>query len=52
MSLRINGDDLLAAGIPEGPELGRRLESTLRRRLDGELADERGAQLRAALEEV
>jgi tRNA nucleotidyltransferase (CCA-adding enzyme) len=52
VSLRINGDDLLAAGIPEGPELGRRLESTLRRRLDGELADERGAQLRAALEEA
>jgi tRNA nucleotidyltransferase (CCA-adding enzyme) len=48
--LRIDGDDLLAAGIPEGPELGRRLEETLRRRLDGELADERSAQLRAALE--
>jgi tRNA nucleotidyltransferase (CCA-adding enzyme) len=48
--LRIDGDDLLAAGIPEGPELGRRLEETLRRRLDGELADERAAQLRAALE--
>jgi tRNA nucleotidyltransferase (CCA-adding enzyme) len=48
--LRIDGDDLLAAGIPEGPELGRRLEETLRRRLDGELADERAAQLHAALE--
>jgi hypothetical protein len=52
VSLRINGDDLIAAGIPEGPELGRRLEKTLRKRLDGELADERGAQLRAALGEV
>jgi tRNA nucleotidyltransferase (CCA-adding enzyme) len=50
--LRINGDDLLAAGIPQGPELGRRLEKTLRKRLDGELADERAAQLRAALEEM
>jgi tRNA nucleotidyltransferase (CCA-adding enzyme) len=50
--LRINGDDLIAAGVPEGPELGRRLEKTLRKRLDGELADERTAQLRAALEEV
>jgi tRNA nucleotidyltransferase (CCA-adding enzyme) len=50
--LRIDGDDLLAAGIPQGPELGRRLEETLRRRLDGELADERAAQLRAALEGV
>jgi tRNA nucleotidyltransferase (CCA-adding enzyme) len=48
--LRIDGDDLLAAGIPEGPELGRRLEETLRRRLDGELTDERAAQLQAALE--
>jgi tRNA nucleotidyltransferase (CCA-adding enzyme) len=50
--LRINGDDLIAAGIPEGPELGRRLENTLRKRVDGELADERAAQLRAALEEA
>ena len=48
--LRIDGDDLLAAGIPQGPELGGRLEETLRRRLDGELPDERAAQLRAALE--
>jgi tRNA nucleotidyltransferase (CCA-adding enzyme) len=50
--LRINGDDLLAAGIPQGPELGRRLEETLRKRVDGELADERAAQLRSALEET
>jgi tRNA nucleotidyltransferase (CCA-adding enzyme) len=49
--LRIDGDDLLAAGIPEGPEIGRRLEQTLRRRLDGEVPDERAAQLRAALRE-
>jgi tRNA nucleotidyltransferase (CCA-adding enzyme) len=48
--LRINGDDLLAAGIPQGPEIGRRLERVLRARLDGELPDEREAQLRAALE--
>jgi tRNA nucleotidyltransferase (CCA-adding enzyme) len=47
--LRITGDDLLAAGVPEGPEIGRRLEQTLRRRLDGELPDEREAQLAAAL---
>jgi tRNA nucleotidyltransferase (CCA-adding enzyme) len=47
--LRIGGEDLLAAGIPEGPEIGRRLEETLRMRLDGELPDERGPQLRAAL---
>lgn len=48
--LRIDGDDLLAAGIPKGPEIGRRLEAILRRRLDGELPDERDAQLRAARE--
>jgi len=46
--LRIGGEDLLAAGVPQGPEIGRRLEETLRRRLDGELPDEREAQLRAA----
>ncbi len=48
--LQITGDDLLAAGIPAGPEIGRRLEIALRRRLDGELADGREAELRAALE--
>jgi tRNA nucleotidyltransferase (CCA-adding enzyme) len=47
--LRIDGADLLAAGIPEGPEIGARLRATLRRRLDGELSDERDTQLRAAL---
>lgn len=50
--LQITGDDLLAAGIPEGPEIGRRLETALWMRLDGELPDEREAQLRAALEAV
>ena len=48
--LQITGEDLLAAGIPEGPEIGRRLEVVLRMRLDGELPDEREAQVRAALE--
>jgi tRNA nucleotidyltransferase (CCA-adding enzyme) len=47
--LAIGGQDLLAAGIPEGPEIGRRLETALRLRLDGELPDEREAQLRGAL---
>ncbi len=49
--LRIDGNDLLAGGIPEGPEVGRRLEATLCRTLDGELPDDRDAQLRAALAE-
>jgi tRNA nucleotidyltransferase (CCA-adding enzyme) len=47
--LRIGGQDLLRAGLPQGPEIGRRLEEVLRMRLDGELRDEREAQLHAAL---
>jgi tRNA nucleotidyltransferase (CCA-adding enzyme) len=48
--LEIGGADLLAAGVPEGPELGRRLARTLDRKLDGELAGGREPELRAALE--
>jgi tRNA nucleotidyltransferase (CCA-adding enzyme) len=33
--LEITGDDLTAAGVPEGPELGRALDETLARKLDG-----------------
>jgi tRNA nucleotidyltransferase (CCA-adding enzyme) len=47
--LAIDGRDLLAAGIPEGPELGRRLEAVLAKRLDGELAEGRDAELAAAV---
>jgi tRNA nucleotidyltransferase (CCA-adding enzyme) len=46
--LQIDGHDLLAAGIPEGPELGARLQHALDRKLDGELAG-REAELAAAL---
>jgi tRNA nucleotidyltransferase (CCA-adding enzyme) len=49
--LEIDGDDLLAAGVPEGPEVGRRLARTLDLKLDGELAGGREAELRAALED-
>jgi tRNA nucleotidyltransferase (CCA-adding enzyme) len=49
--LAITGDDLLSAGIPAGPEIGRRLELALRQKLDGELADGRAAELDAALEQ-
>jgi tRNA nucleotidyltransferase (CCA-adding enzyme) len=49
VGLLIGGEDLLAGGIPEGPEVGRRLEEVLEMRLDGELGDERESQLRAAL---
>jgi tRNA nucleotidyltransferase (CCA-adding enzyme) len=47
--LEIGGDDLLAAGIPEGPALGGALEETLRRKLDG-LISGRDEELRTALE--
>ena len=47
--LDIDGADLLEAGIPEGPAIGRGLAAALRAKLDGEAsaADE---QLRVALE--
>jgi tRNA nucleotidyltransferase (CCA-adding enzyme) len=48
--LAITGDDLLAAGVPAGPEIGRRLELALRRKLDGELTEGRAAELGAAME--
>jgi len=48
--LEITGDDLLAAGIPEGPDLGARLQRALDRKLDGEVAG-REQELAAALDE-
>ena len=47
--LEIGGADLLAAGIPEGPAVGRALDETLRRKLDG-LVQGRNDELRTALE--
>jgi tRNA nucleotidyltransferase (CCA-adding enzyme) len=49
VALEISGEDLLAAGLPEGPELGARLERTLVRKLDGELEGGRAAELASAL---
>ncbi len=49
VSLEIDGTDLIAAGIPEGPALGRGLNEALRRKLDGEVKG-REAELRAALD--
>jgi tRNA nucleotidyltransferase (CCA-adding enzyme) len=49
VSLDIDGDDLKAAGVPEGPALGRGLAEALRRKLDGEI-DGRDEELRAALD--
>jgi tRNA nucleotidyltransferase (CCA-adding enzyme) len=51
--LEITGDDLLAAGVPEGPALGFALAQTLRRKLDGEIGgreEEFAAALAAARE--
>ena len=48
VSLEISGDDLLAAGVPEGPAVGRALEETLRRKLDGMLSG-RDEELETAL---
>jgi tRNA nucleotidyltransferase (CCA-adding enzyme) len=47
--LQISGADLLAAGVPEGPALGRALDETLRRKLDG-LIGSRDEELQTALE--
>jgi tRNA nucleotidyltransferase (CCA-adding enzyme) len=38
VTLEIDGSDLIAAGVPEGPAVGRGLEEALRRKLDGEIA--------------
>jgi tRNA nucleotidyltransferase (CCA-adding enzyme) len=46
--LDITGDDLRAAGIPEGPAIGWALAETLRRKLDGEVAG-REAELALAV---
>jgi tRNA nucleotidyltransferase (CCA-adding enzyme) len=48
MQLEISGEDLLAAGLPEGPALGRALDETLNRKLDG-LVSGREAELETAL---
>jgi tRNA nucleotidyltransferase (CCA-adding enzyme) len=48
-SLEITGDDLLAAGVPEGPRVGRGLDAAWAALLD-EGATDRDAQLAAALE--
>jgi hypothetical protein len=36
----LNGNDLIAMGVPKGPEIGRLLEALLVARLDGEIATE------------
>jgi tRNA nucleotidyltransferase (CCA-adding enzyme) len=48
VQLEISGADLLAAGVPQGPALGRALDETLNRKLDG-LVSGREAELETAL---
>ena len=49
VALEIGGQDLLDAGVPEGPAIGRGLAAAKRRKLDGEISG-REQELRAALE--
>jgi len=49
--LAITGDDLLAAGVPAGPELGRRLAHALALKLDGQIAGGADAEVAAAMED-
>lgn len=49
VALEIDGGDLLTAGVPQGPALGRGLDAALRRKLDGEIAG-REQELASALE--
>lgn len=49
VTLEIDGTDLLAAGVPEGPAMGRGLQVALRQKLDGEISG-REAELAAAIE--
>ena len=49
--LEIDGADLLAAGVPQGPEIGRGLQAALAARLDGRISDRNG-ELAEALQAV
>ncbi len=50
VALQVTGDDLIAAGIPEGPEIGVRLEESYRLLVEGRIVPGRESELRAALE--
>ncbi len=49
VSLEIDGAELIEAGVPEGPAVGRGLAEALRMKLDGELAPGRDEELAAAV---
>ncbi|HVY96317.1 MAG TPA: hypothetical protein VHA54_05085 [Solirubrobacterales bacterium] len=48
IELEIGGEDLIAAGVPQGPALGRGLDAALAAKLDGEITG-RAEELAAAL---
>ncbi len=48
VALEIDGEALIAAGVPQGPAVGRGLREALRRKLDGEIVD-REQELEVAL---
>jgi tRNA nucleotidyltransferase (CCA-adding enzyme) len=50
VDLQIDGRDVIAAGVPEGPAVGEALGRALAARLDGAIPDSREAELRAAVE--
>lgn len=49
LELQIRGADLVAAGMPPGPAIGRALEATRRARLDGAIGGRREEELEFAL---
>jgi tRNA nucleotidyltransferase (CCA-adding enzyme) len=50
VALELTGEDLLVAGVPEGPEVGARLEESYRLLLEERIEPGRESELRAALE--
>jgi tRNA nucleotidyltransferase (CCA-adding enzyme) len=47
---QVTGDDLIAAGVPEGPEVGARLQESYRLLMEQRIEPGRETELRAALE--
>jgi tRNA nucleotidyltransferase (CCA-adding enzyme) len=50
VALQVTGDDLIAAGVPEGPEVGLRLEESYKLLVEERIAPGRDTELQAALE--
>jgi tRNA nucleotidyltransferase (CCA-adding enzyme) len=50
VELQVTGDDLIAAGVPEGPEVGVRLEESYKLLMEERIEPGRETELRAALE--